>query len=515
MIASVLAGSSLVIQAYSTFSSAAQSKQAAEKQAKKAQQKKKKTQPDSGKIVGRPVLPFVRVFWLVGFFMMLGLGLFLLIWAGTELHGADYTAGVALGVDSLILSLFCLIGVFRGRFNGWYRYIIKPGILLICVLTVVFSSIFMSRVRVHDEEFLVLLMLIIFPAIAFLVVAILPATLFVSSVSKPARLPAAPSKQPAISSSKAPAGVSSFKRLWALILSAGSFLGICGLQRFYVGKIGTGILWFLTAGLFGIGQLIDVIMIIVGNFKDRYGLPLVIWHDSEELKVKTPNTQAADKVQAPGLDVAAAEDRPAETVQAPVVEDSPARFAPSAPTTTVIYEPFHPLAFLFSGIGFILVFVAIVVGLAVGLHTPYLVAAGVPDLAEELDQAFGYSQWPDLFMRLGMIVTAALLLFAAVFVIIGRRYSGARHLIRGVLGLGGLLAAVMWLSDGISWGFRGNDEVLASQQIGPVLEMLLEGCQSEEVLFAGVFFLVSVVVLAWPARRKQIMYNPALNQGVS
>ena len=112
-------------------------------------------------------------------------------------------------------------------------------------------------------------------------------------------------------------------------------------------------------------------------------------------------------------------------------------------------------------------------------------------------------------------ITAALLLFAAVFVIIGRRYSGARHLIRGVLGLGGLLAAVMWLSDGISWGFRGNDEVLASQQIGPVLEMLLEGCQSEEVLFAGVFFLVSVVVLAWPARRKQIMYNPALNQGVS
>jgi hypothetical protein len=78
-----------------------------------------------------------------------------------------------------------------------------------------------------------------------------------------------------------------------------------------------------------------------------------------------------------------------------------------------------------------------------------------------------------------------------------------------------LLAAVMWLSDGISWGFRGSDEALASLQIGPILDMVLKGCQSEEVIFAGVFFLISVVILAWPARRKQIIFNPALNQGVS
>jgi TM2 domain-containing membrane protein YozV len=36
------------------------------------------------------------------------------------------------------------------------------------------------------------------------------------------------------------------------------FLGIVGAHRYYMGKIGTGILYTLTGGLFGIGVLVDV-----------------------------------------------------------------------------------------------------------------------------------------------------------------------------------------------------------------------------------------------------------------
>lgn len=50
--------------------------------------------------------------------------------------------------------------------------------------------------------------------------------------------------------------------------------GYLGLHRFYVGKFGTGIVWFLTAGCFGFGWIVDIIMIAIGVFRDSTGLPL-------------------------------------------------------------------------------------------------------------------------------------------------------------------------------------------------------------------------------------------------
>ena len=52
------------------------------------------------------------------------------------------------------------------------------------------------------------------------------------------------------------------------------FLGSLGVHRFYVGKVGTGIAMLLTLGGIGIWTLIDFIIILCGNFKDKYGLPL-------------------------------------------------------------------------------------------------------------------------------------------------------------------------------------------------------------------------------------------------
>ncbi|MBI5863212.1 MAG: TM2 domain-containing protein [Planctomycetes bacterium] len=44
--------------------------------------------------------------------------------------------------------------------------------------------------------------------------------------------------------------------LWALCL-----IGVAGVHRFYSGKYITGVIWFLTWGLLGLGSLLDLLLI--------------------------------------------------------------------------------------------------------------------------------------------------------------------------------------------------------------------------------------------------------------
>lgn len=57
------------------------------------------------------------------------------------------------------------------------------------------------------------------------------------------------------------------------------FLGIFGAHRFYVGKVGTGVLQIFTLGGLGVWTFIDFIMIIVGAFRDKGGRRVVVWTD--------------------------------------------------------------------------------------------------------------------------------------------------------------------------------------------------------------------------------------------
>lgn len=62
------------------------------------------------------------------------------------------------------------------------------------------------------------------------------------------------------------------KKVTALILCLVG--GIFGLHYFYVGRVGKGLLYIFTCGLFCIGWILDLLTIALGGFKDNAGAPL-------------------------------------------------------------------------------------------------------------------------------------------------------------------------------------------------------------------------------------------------
>jgi len=66
------------------------------------------------------------------------------------------------------------------------------------------------------------------------------------------------------------------KRDWTVLLLLSIFLGVFGVDRFYVGKTGTGVLKLLVTvfslGIVGwIWWIVDIILIVTGKFTDSNG----------------------------------------------------------------------------------------------------------------------------------------------------------------------------------------------------------------------------------------------------
>lgn len=52
----------------------------------------------------------------------------------------------------------------------------------------------------------------------------------------------------------------------------GAFMGLGGLHRLYNGKIGSGLFWLFTWGIFGIGQFVD--LFLIPNMSEEYEMKL-------------------------------------------------------------------------------------------------------------------------------------------------------------------------------------------------------------------------------------------------
>lgn len=289
-----------------------------------------------------------------------------------------------------------------------------------------------------------------------------------------------------------------------MLLTAGLFFGVGGLHRFYVGKIGTGVLWLVTGGGFLIGQIVDVILIAMGQFRDEQGRLLITWENDNELDMPLRETPAGVEHAEPIRETADGESPESVEDESAVAEaDSNVWHASSAVRSVVSPRQTN---WVLAGVGRLILLAAILIGLAWAANVAGMIQGGmIPGLGEELsDDVFGTPAWPQIVQRLGWAATVIVTLLAAAVLVMARQGAGFVHMLRAVFGVGTLLGAIYSLNNAlhaISWfavigSFR-------AEQTGAAIEMGLNQVHGDDAVLAAVLFLASIFILAWPERRER------------
>lgn len=269
---------------------------------------------------------------------------------------------------------------------------------------------------------------------------------------------------------------SPYSRLVSLIMSCVVFLvPVAGLQRLYVGRVKSGLLWFFTFGLLGIGQIYDMVMIALGQFRDVDGKRVLSFTKEKVTSLKEPVNQYSAVVRQ--------------------------RWTESR-------VGFKLGNLLFNLLGAILLLIALAAGAIVSIDFPRAFASGAfgQEIQYEMARS-GVHDWNIIVSAvLGMITVIAGTLAAAALVF-ARRESNWAHMLRIPVAALAFVASVIALGSTTSFGrkWTGVADRVNDHLIGGAFEYLARGDFWPGLIFGCILFVVAVFVLAWPAKRRHVI----------
>ncbi|MCY2951162.1 MAG: serine/threonine-protein kinase [Planctomycetota bacterium] len=158
--------------------------------------------------------------------------------------------------------------------------------------------------------------------------------------------------------------------------------------------------------------------------------------------------------------------------------------------------------------GFLLL-VSMILGLAVAVDIPGMLAAGLPDpsisrnFARDAQQA-GIEDWPQLMQNVLVILTGIGMVIASVLLMLARRWAGPLHMFRALIGIAGCGIALITLYHGIA----NHWNPAPGRPMPAVVVDVIKQAQGPIVISAAVFFLVSIIFLFWPPRRQNLPQFP-------
>lgn len=80
-------------------------------------------------------------------------------------------------------------------------------------------------------------------------------------------------------------------------------------------------------------------------------------------------------------------------------------------------------------------------------------------------------------------------------------------MVRVILGMGGLAAALAVLNETFRWiNWYEIARMIDNDEVGPAIEAFLDAVSNRGAIVAGILLLMSIIVLSWPPRR----IDPAL-----